>query len=304
MKGKIPILFLPFLVLLMGEPGTATAGPVGVDIDPDTLNLESKGNWITAYISPSAECLPGMIDLAALAVTEVLRNGEDAIPVYIPAETSNGAVGDFDGDGAEELAAKFPRSSIQQAIGWPGHATLTVEGWCGTEAISGKDTIKTTKYYTTEIAAQLPEGIFPRDVTLNTPCLTNDLSHEGMLTLSGIPDNPFLIVGTLNSFPVVLSFFDPGGVSNGLSCFDTAVALVMLQNALYTLPPNLLPEALDLVRGVPSVGSLGDRLCQDLAMRPDALVSPTEELGEALQSASVAVNAALEALIADNGPQP
>ena len=63
------------------------AGPITatVDIDPDTLNLKSKGKWITAYIE-----LPSGYDVADIDVATVMLDDT------VPAESRPSQLGDRD----------------------------------------------------------------------------------------------------------------------------------------------------------------------------------------------------------------
>ncbi len=99
-----------------------------MDIDPDTLNLKSKGRWITAYI----ELYDGR-DVRDIDIGTILLNGA------IPAERWPTAVGDQDEDGVPDLMVKFNRSRVQEYVEGldipPGEAgrfgyyvTLTVTG--------------------------------------------------------------------------------------------------------------------------------------------------------------------------------
>jgi hypothetical protein len=76
-----------------------------LDLDPDTLNLKSKGRWITGYI----ELYDGRdvrdIDIGTLLLNET-----------IPAERWPYAVGDYDEDGIPDLMVKFNRSRVQEYI--------------------------------------------------------------------------------------------------------------------------------------------------------------------------------------------
>jgi outer membrane protein assembly factor BamB len=110
-----------------------------IDVNPDTLNLKSKGNWITAYIE-----LPKGYSVADINVSAVMLNGT------VPAELSPTAVGDYDSDGIPDLMVKFDRAAVQQYIldNLPIEAkfmttTLTITGRLndGTP-FQGSDTIK------------------------------------------------------------------------------------------------------------------------------------------------------------------
>jgi predicted neuraminidase len=108
-----------------------------IDIDPSTLNLESKGKWITGYIE-----LPEGHDAEDIDVSTILLNG--TVPVDPNAPT---AVGDYDGDGVEDLMAKFDRAAVSglmlsQDI-TSGNVVLTITGrlYDGT-MLQGSDTIR------------------------------------------------------------------------------------------------------------------------------------------------------------------
>jgi hypothetical protein len=72
-----------------------------IDIHPDTLNLRSKGKWITAYVE-----LPESYDVNDINVTTVILNGT------IPAEVHPVAIGDYDDDGIPDLMVKFNRTDV------------------------------------------------------------------------------------------------------------------------------------------------------------------------------------------------
>ena len=108
-----------------------------IDIDPDILNLKSKGKWITAYIE-----FPEGYNVSDINISSILLNG--TIPVDMNAPT---AVGDYDNDGIPDLMVKFNRTAVCQLIlskgVMVGNVTLTVSGklYDGTE-FEGSDTIR------------------------------------------------------------------------------------------------------------------------------------------------------------------
>jgi PKD repeat protein len=77
-----------------------------IDFDPDTLNLKSKGEWVTAYIE-----FPEGYDVADINVSSILLNG--TISVDPNAST---AIGDYDGDGIPDLMVKFDRAEVTAYI--------------------------------------------------------------------------------------------------------------------------------------------------------------------------------------------
>jgi parallel beta-helix repeat protein len=103
--------------------------PATVNIDPDTLNLKSRGEWITAYIE-----LPEGYDVYNINVSSILLN--NTIPVALSAPVT---IGDYDTDGIPDLMVKFDRAKVISYI--LSHvnktelieeefmtATLTIEG--------------------------------------------------------------------------------------------------------------------------------------------------------------------------------
>jgi squalene-hopene/tetraprenyl-beta-curcumene cyclase len=96
--------------------------PATVKIEPETLNLKSKGKWVTAYIE-----LPEGYNVSDINISSILLNG--TIPVDVNAPT---AIGDYDGDGVPDLMVKFNRTAVCQLIlskgVMVGNVTLTVSG--------------------------------------------------------------------------------------------------------------------------------------------------------------------------------
>ena len=109
------------------EPVTAT-----VDIDPGTLNLKSKGKWITAHIE-----LPEDYDVNDIDVSTVRLNGE------IQAELHPTKIGDYDADGVSDLMVRFDRQDVIALLS-VGEATLTITGKINETPFEGIDTIRVT----------------------------------------------------------------------------------------------------------------------------------------------------------------
>jgi hypothetical protein len=97
----------------------------GVNVDPNTLNLNSKGNWITCYIE-----LPEGYDIANINAQNVTLAdvhayiGEEG---WASPETRISNTVDRDGDGVLERMVKFDRSAVQAALK-PGDITVLVKG--------------------------------------------------------------------------------------------------------------------------------------------------------------------------------
>jgi hypothetical protein len=93
-------------------------GSMLIDIDPDTLNLKSKGKWITCYIEPQDGKDPAEINIST-----ILLNGT------VPAELHPATVGDYDNDSLPDLMVKFNRSDVQNIVSVGENVTLYVEGY-------------------------------------------------------------------------------------------------------------------------------------------------------------------------------
>jgi hypothetical protein len=89
-----------------------------IDIDPDTLNLKSKGRWITCYIEPQDGRDPAKINIST-----IILNGS------VPAELHPATVGDYDNDSLPDLMVKFNRSDVQKIVSVGENITLYVEGY-------------------------------------------------------------------------------------------------------------------------------------------------------------------------------
>lgn len=144
-SGTLPqVRAYPYTYVLLfpnvnGEAYTATYDDIRVeevmtltatvDIDPDVLNVKSRGDYVTVYIE-----LPEGFEIARLDVGTLKLGG-------IPARSSPTATGDHDADGVPDLMVKFDRGAIAGIV-TVGDATLDLEGslFDGTR-IEGRDTI-------------------------------------------------------------------------------------------------------------------------------------------------------------------
>jgi len=120
-----------------------------IDIDPDTLNLRSKGRWITCYIEFPVGYYVGDINR-----TTILLN--DTIPVdqFWIDKPLQSVIGDYDNDSIPDLMVKFDRQAVIQLIlenyvftDRFGNVTLTVTGklYDGTP-FQGSDIIRIILY--------------------------------------------------------------------------------------------------------------------------------------------------------------
>lgn len=105
--------------------------PATVDLDPDILNLKSRGKWITCYIE-----LPEGYDVADIDVDTVYLE-------TVPADITLAEIGDYDLDGIPDLMVKFDRTAVAALLSPADVVELTVTGELvdGTP-FEGTDTIR------------------------------------------------------------------------------------------------------------------------------------------------------------------
>ncbi|MCK5292055.1 MAG: PKD domain-containing protein [Thermoplasmata archaeon] len=113
---------------------------VEIDIDPDTLNLKSKGKWITVYVEISGAD-PRDIVADSVLLNDTLSPENDTKYGFVTNESS--FIKDNDGDGIEERMFKFDRSAVQAMVSPAENVTLVVtfKMTDGSEH-SGSDTIR------------------------------------------------------------------------------------------------------------------------------------------------------------------
>ncbi|MCS7115728.1 MAG: hypothetical protein N0A00_10120 [Candidatus Bathyarchaeota archaeon] len=110
----------PLIVVGNKETPTAVLNAV-TNIEPETLNLKSKGKWITAYIE-----LPQGYSVQDINVPTIMLNET------ILVEPKPRTIGDYDGDGIPDLMVYFNRTLLvnyimSKGIGF-GNITLTISG--------------------------------------------------------------------------------------------------------------------------------------------------------------------------------
>lgn len=94
-----------------------------VDCFPKTLNLRSRGKWITCFIELPEGYDPMDIDASTILLNGVLRPELD--PRYGFVRSADLYIVDHDGDGIPERMVKFDRSAVQEMLS-PGESVLLV----------------------------------------------------------------------------------------------------------------------------------------------------------------------------------
>ncbi|MCZ6690816.1 MAG: hypothetical protein O7H41_14585 [Planctomycetota bacterium] len=127
-----------------------TEAAVTIDVDPDTLNLNSGGRWVTVYIETVGDDMtPADLDPSTIRFEGA--NPEE--PVFASARF---ALGDANGNGSTDLMIKIPRGPLANILQEGPETLITVRG----ETFDGagwfaQDTIRVIKRGTSSAPGQL-----------------------------------------------------------------------------------------------------------------------------------------------------
>jgi hypothetical protein len=102
-----------------------------LDIAPNTLNLNSNGKWITAYIE-----VPLGYNVFDIEIDSILLN--DAVP----AESKPTKIDDYDNDEITDLMVKFDRGLVQGLVESGNDVEVIIAGVCGETPFEGNATIR------------------------------------------------------------------------------------------------------------------------------------------------------------------
>jgi hypothetical protein len=108
----------------LGLPPLPAALSASFDLDPNTINLKAKGQYITAYIESSA------FDVADIDVSTVTLQATSPVTSaqLTVATGSPTAVGDGNRNGVTDRMVKFDRATVQSWFPVSGEATFRVRG--------------------------------------------------------------------------------------------------------------------------------------------------------------------------------
>ncbi len=97
-----------------------------IDFDPDTLNKDSKGKWVTIYIEPPLGCDPRDIDPSTILLNGVLTPVLD--PHYGWVRSEDSYIVNHDGDGLWERMVKFVREDVATLLPLGGMVWVNITG--------------------------------------------------------------------------------------------------------------------------------------------------------------------------------
>jgi len=105
--------------------------PATVDFDPNTLNLKSKGKYVTVYIELPLGYNASEIDISSIRLNDT-----------VPDLTKPTAIGDYDGDSIADLTVKFTRTAVQAVVEVGRSVEMTLTGQIKGVQFEGTDTIR------------------------------------------------------------------------------------------------------------------------------------------------------------------
>ncbi len=97
------------------------------DLSPGTLNLSSRGHWVSGYLEPTSPHSPGDIDVASVRLNK-------SVPVDPGAPAS---IGDHDGNGIPDLMVKFDRVALELTLSEGDDVPIQLTGLLAGQAFSG-----------------------------------------------------------------------------------------------------------------------------------------------------------------------
>jgi len=108
--------------------GTAVAS---IEIKPNTLNLKSKGKYVTCRIELPPEHSAADVDVSSVMLNSIVK-----------AESAPSTAGDYEGDRVSDLVVKFSRESVENVIQIGDAMEIAVSGKVGSSLFYGRDTIR------------------------------------------------------------------------------------------------------------------------------------------------------------------
>ena len=146
------------------------------------------------------------------------------------------------------------------------------------------------------VTTSLPASIDPATLVAVSSQGEEAFSDNGEVTFTVSDNLPFIMMARSGDTIVAMSLVIPGMADNGISCLNTAVAMVMLRMGLVNAPEGLQADLVEEIASVSEVVDLGDAICVSLAADIKAVEQPDDILKDALTAAEAAVNAHLELL--------
>jgi len=108
---------------------------VDVEVRPHTLQLDSKGRYVTGYVEFPLAYSPHEVDVSTVLLQDT-----------IPAEEDKVEFRDTDGDNADDqIVLKFDRGMFQDVLPQGEYVPVSITGWIRDRDFAGTDTIRTIR---------------------------------------------------------------------------------------------------------------------------------------------------------------
>jgi len=108
-----------------------------IDIVPDTLNLKSKGNFVTCYIELPGLNNPNVNDIQAIEIFKI--NSYYLSESFIPIGPTE--INDYNNNGLPDLMVKFDRQNLSNVLSeGPAEIWINCED-SGGQKYTGADTV-------------------------------------------------------------------------------------------------------------------------------------------------------------------
>jgi YVTN family beta-propeller protein len=159
-SGTVVVTNAGDMTMTVLNASSVPAGPLSAEVivDPQTMNLDSKGRYVTGYIELPAAYFPGEIDEATVMLNDIL-----------PCVPGKSEIADNDLDGIEELVVKFDRVEFQEVIPEGEYVEVTISGLARGREFNGTDTIRVIRPTVTHPSACAIQPGQPVTVTWVSP---------------------------------------------------------------------------------------------------------------------------------------
>ncbi|TMQ69484.1 MAG: hypothetical protein E6K81_14860 [Candidatus Eisenbacteria bacterium] len=110
-----------------------------IDVDPNTLNLDRRANWVTAYLE-----LPAPGDLGGVVVSTLRLNRASS------ADPTQHSIGDEDHDGVADMTLKFDQDALAPTLEEGDQVAVVMTGELpGNHRLLGTSTIRVIRHHVT-----------------------------------------------------------------------------------------------------------------------------------------------------------
>jgi hypothetical protein len=122
------------------------------ELTPRTLNLKSRGRWVTGVLEPAAGAAANEID-----VSSVRLNGSVPVDPSAPFE-----LGDYNGNGIPDLRLRFDRVALELTLSDGDDVPVTITGVVAGEPFLGTAVLRVHRAAVTIAGSRLPAGSSPQ----------------------------------------------------------------------------------------------------------------------------------------------